>query len=222
MNTLVKTPMIRFFSFLMVLALASCATISSQSGKTVDMTKEYDRIYSTVSYRNLATLDLDQVNDLIQVKLDDFTKQNNVQSLKEAALIIFARPNDDGVVEKVLSNVRNPLEEENEWQNTIISLVRQSVETVKNDDATAVQQVTSGIILENIIAEFKPMYIKQYEAGGFETEIIDYIAESDVTYSKAASKERGLYLMRNNLNPTQLAKKIVASKESYLKQEKNK
>lgn len=222
MNT--KTPLLKiiFLAFLNIFFTASCATTTSSGNKTFDASRDYDRIQSTISYRNLATLDLDQVNDLVQLKLNDFAKQNNVQALKEAALIIFSRPDDDGVVEKVLSNIRNPLEEENEWQNTVVALVRQSVETIRNDQASAADQVTAGVTLENIIAELKPAYIKQYKTGGFDTDVINHIAESGAHYSKAASNERGLYLMRNNLDPVQLAKKIVSAKESYLKQEKNK
>lgn len=215
--------LIRFLTITTIFGLLSCTSKPSHSGGSSDMTKEYEKISTTLSYRSLATLDLDQVNDLLQVKLNSYFKDNsNVQSLKEAALIVFSRPDDDGVVEKVLSTVRNPLEEENEWNNTIVSLVRQSVETMTKSDASASDQVTSGVVLENIISEFKPVYIKQYKTGGFETEIINYIAESEATYSKAASKERGLYLMRNNLAPQQIAAKLVANKEAYLEQDSKK
>lgn len=206
---------------LSVLFFTSCATTSSSSssGDAKLFEGDYDRIISTLSYRNLAILDLDQVGDLLQEKINQYNRQNSVQPLKEGALIVFARPDADGMVEKVISHMRNPLEEENEWENTIVSLVRQSIDNMNNDKISARDQVTAGVILENIIAEFKPIYLKQAKTGGFETQIIDHIAAANVAYSKAASKERGIYLMRNNLNPSQIAKKVVAQKEALLAKE---
>jgi hypothetical protein len=218
------------FYLLFVLTLSSCTTTSPKANSSgLDLSKDFERVQAPMSYKSLATLDLDQMNDLVQVKLNEYAKQNNLQALRQAAMIILARPDDDGMVEKVLSNVRNPLEEEGQWQETIEALVRQAVEIMKNNEAKQTDQVTSGIILENIIAEFKPLYHKQYKKGGFETDIINFVANSNVEYSKSASKERSLYLMRNNLNPSQIAQKIVnnavksAEREQKMEsQEKNK
>lgn len=207
---------------LLTLVFSSCATTKSQHDHTRIFEGDYDRITSTMTYRNLAILDLDQVSDLLQDKINQYNRQSSVQPLKEGAFVVFARPDEDTMVEKVLSHVQTPLEEENEWENTIVSLVRQSIDNMKNDKISAQEQVTAGVVLENIVSEFKPSYIKQYRTGGFETEVINHIADSNVTYSKAASKERGLYLMRNNLNPSQIAKKIVSQKQAYLDREDKK
>lgn len=218
LQNIIKTT--RVFSLIFALTLASCGGAPvRQSGSGLDLSKDFERVQVPMSYKSLATLDLDQMNDLVQVKLNEYAKQNNLQALREAAMIVLARPDDDGTVEKILSNVRNPLEEEGQWQPTVEALVRQAVETMKSSEATRSDQVTSGVILENIIAEFKPLYIKQYQTGGFETDIINFVADSNVEYSKAASKERGLYLMRNNLNPSQIAKKIAANREKYAERE---
>jgi hypothetical protein len=203
------------FAITLALALTSCGTPDRKSeGSGLDMSKDYERVQAPMSYKSLATLDLDQMNDLVQVKLNEYSKQNNLKSLREASMIVLARPDDDGMVEKILSSVRNPLEEEGQWQPTVEALVRQAIETLQSAQASQTDQVTSGVILENLIAEFKPLYIKQYQIGGFETNIINYIADSNVSYSKGASKERSLYLMRNNLNPSQIAKKIVKAREN--------
>ncbi|MBC7457519.1 MAG: hypothetical protein H7235_04530 [Bdellovibrionaceae bacterium] len=221
LQNIIKTA--RLFSIIFALTLASCGgSTVRQDGPGLDLSKDFERVQAPMTYKSLATLDLDQMNDLIQVKLNEYTKQNNLQALREAAMIVLARPDDDGTVEKILSSVRNPLEEEGQWQPTVEALVRQGVETLQNREASQTDQVTSGVILENIIAEFKPVYIKQYQTGGFETNIINFIADSNLAYSKNASKERGLYLMRNNLNPSQIAKKIAISREKYAeKDQKN-
>jgi hypothetical protein len=108
--------------------------------------------------------------------------------------------------------------QEGQWQSTVAALTRQSVEVMQSSEASQTDQVTSGIILENIISEFKPLYMKQYQKGGFETNIIEFIGQSKVVYSKAASRERGLYLMRNNLSPSQIAQKIISQREKYEEQ----
>lgn len=215
LQNMMKTTLI---SILLTLTLSSCGTSEVQTDSAgIGSSKDYERIQTALTYKNLATLDLDQMNDLLQVKINDYGQQNNIQSLREAAMIVFSRPDDDAMVEKIVSAVRNPLEEEGQWSSTIESLVRQSVETLKNSEAPQADQVTAGIILENILSEFKPLFIRQYKTGGFETDIVNSIAAADVEYSKGASKERGLYLMRNNLNPSQIAKKLVANKESQNK-----
>ncbi len=210
----------RLISLIAFVTLTSCGSAPTATDSAgIDLSKDFERVPAPMSYKSLATLDLDQVNDLVQVKLDEYAKQNNLQSLHEATMIILARPDEDGMVEKVIARVRNPLEEEGQWTATIESIVRQGVEILKDKEATSTNQVTSGVILENVIGEFKPLYIKQNRSGGFETNIINFIADSDVTYSKKASKERGLYLMRNNLNPSQIAQKIVNQRKEYTERE---
>lgn len=202
----------------LVVAVTACTTMNSKPGLGLDLNKEYEIINVEQNYKNLATLDLDQMNDLLQEKIREYEKNGTTQSLREALYIVFARPDEDGIVDKLISNVRNPLEEEVQWQNTIETLVRQSVDRMKNNKTKQADQVTAGIILENIISEFKPAYIKQYENGGFESDIITFIADSNVVYSKIASRERGLYLMRNNLSPSQIAKKLESVRSEFLKQ----
>ncbi len=217
--SIVRKVLIVVFLTFGAMSLFSCATTQTTSSHSGLFEGDYDRIISTATYRKLATLDLDQVNDLLQEKINRFNRDNDPQALKESAFIVFARPDDDGMVEKVLPHVQTLLEEEREWENTIVSLVRQSIDNMNDSKVSAADQVTAGVILENIVAELKPFYIKQYKTGGFETEVVNQIAASNVSYSKAASRERGLYLMRNNLNPSQIAKKVVAQKTSLLDKE---
>lgn len=212
LQNIIKTS--RHLCIILTLSLVACQSSSVKSdGTGLDLSQDFPRVPPPMSYKSLATLDLDQMNDLVQLKLNEYAKQNNLQSLHEGAMIVLARPDDDGMVEKILPRFRNPLEEESQWQPTVEALVRQCIETLKNEDATQTDQVTSGVILENLIAELKPLYVKQNQSGGFETNIIHFIADSDVEYSKSASKERGLYLMRNNLNPSQIAQKIKMNRE---------
>lgn len=201
------------------LGLVSCASSGSNSGgkNRVEAATLDERIQSTFTYKNLAMLDLDQMNDILKHKIKEYQRDNNIMALKEAARIVYSRPDSDSVVEKIISDVRNPLEDENQWEPTIITLVKQSVETMKDDATSATDQVTSGTILENIIADSKPAYKKQYSSGGLETDVIDYIADHNAVYSKKANSERSLSIMKSTLSPGKMAQKIQNDKNESKK-----
>lgn len=210
-----------FFCFISF-SLLSCRTSGHRiEHQTLSASNSFERVYHNLSYKSLAILDMDQMNELISDKIKDYQNQENRMALKEALRIILSRSNEDGMVEKIISPVRNLLEEDGIWEETIEGLIKQSIETIKNADEKPVAQVTSGIILENIISEFKPLFIKQYETGGFETKAINYIADSKVNYSKSAAKERSLHLMRNPHSPSHMAQKLIEAKEDFLLNQKN-
>jgi hypothetical protein len=201
--------------FAVMLCHSGCATShSNDGGSGLDLSRSYERIDSDYSYKNLFSKDLEQMTEILQSR----TRENSVnRNLREAAYIAFARPNEDGSLEKFLAEARDPLEDEEDWTNTIETLVRQSIDDLKNADLPPAKQVTAGVILENIISELKPLYKKQYQTGGFETDIINFIARSEAEYSKPARKERALSIMRNNLNPSQIALKLLDQKKASQK-----
>jgi hypothetical protein len=182
--------------------------------------QEFETIQFEYSYKNLKLNDLDQMMDLMYEKLKEYKKAEQVQKLKEGAYIAFSRPNEDRTLDKIISIVRNPLEDNNEWENTVEAMVQQSLATMKNENEEASRQATAGVVLENVIADFKPLFIKQYHSGGFETEMIEKIAASQVVYSQAAISERRLNLMRNNGSPSEIAIKLLDLKNESLNNEK--
>lgn len=201
--------------------LFSCSSSSkdySNTNNRIDGAASYESIEINLNYKNLAILDYDQVNDLINEKIKDYQKYNNTQSLKEAALMVFSRPDTDGVVSKVLSLARSPLEDENIWESTLVQIVRQSVDRMKSDAISAEQQVTAGVVLENILSEIKPEYKKQYDKGGIETDIVEFIVSQNPRYSQKANKDRALTLMKSNPSPGTLANNLYTEKINFLKQ----
>lgn len=203
------------------LLISSCGTGNSRNESNRLANAELvEKIDTRLTYRNLAILDLDQMMDLVNQKIRDYKKNNNIQALKEATGIILSRPDSDAVVSKIISFVRNPLEDENQWETTIITLVKQSVETMKDKNANPAEQVTSGIILENLLADYKPEFKKQYKTGGFETDVVEYIADSEAEYSKKANGERSLTIMKANSSPSSIAEILIKDKEKALEQEK--
>lgn len=206
-------------SFIFLILTVSCATTDEgyPNGDGLDLSKTFERIDSNYTYKQLVSKDLEQMSDLLEAKTSEASSQRN---LKEAAYIAFSRPNEDGSLEKYLSIVRDPLDDEKEWNNTIEGLVRQSVDSIKKADVSPAKQVTAGVILENVISELKPAFRKQYQTGGFETDVIEYIGHENLSYSKSARSERALNIMRNNLNPSEIAQKLLNEKKASF--EKNK
>lgn len=204
------------------LFISGCNTSATRSGdnSSVRADREFEIIQFEYSYKNLKLNDLDQMMEIISEKVKDFKNTENIQKLKEGALIAYSRPNEDRTLDKVISMVQNALEDNDEWENTIEAMVQQSIATIKNESEIASRQVTAGVVLENIIADIKPIFIKQYHSGGFETEMIEKIAASQAIYGKAAASERRLNLMRNNGSPSEIASKLLDLKADVLKNEK--
>jgi hypothetical protein len=172
------------------------------------------------SYKNLKLNDLDQMMDLMFEKTNEFKKTEQIQKLKEGALIAYSRPDEDRTLDKVISLVKNPLEDNAEWENTIEAMIQQCIARFNNEKEEVSAVATCGVVLENIIADLRPLFIKQYKSGGFETEMIEDIAESKIQYSKLAKAERKLNLMRINSSPSDIAQRLLDQKNEILNKEK--
>src|SRR3990167_7177622 len=121
-----------------------------------------------MSYSRLKLMDLDEMTEILQEKVRVYKRTNSSEPLQEGLEICLSRPDEDSLVEKTLSIVKNPLDDIDEWESSINALVDKSIANLKTDGVHPSDQVTSGVVLENIIAEFKPDLIKQYESPGFE------------------------------------------------------
>ncbi len=192
--------------------LLSCASSEVASGN-----KEI-----TMSYSRLQILDLDQMSELMQQKVKEFKKTNAVEPLQQGLEICLSRPDEDGMLEKVISIIKNPLDDNAAWESSVEALVEKSISNLKNKGVHPSDQVTSGVMLENILSEFKPLFMRQYESPGFETRIIEQIAKADIEYSKAALSERKLNLMRSNSSPSAVAQRLVEIRTESLKHKSKK
>lgn len=203
-------------AFVLALFLSSC------SGKPTppDSSASGESIKIEHTYKALKILDLDQMSDLLYEKADDYKKNNRTEALREGAIIAFSRPNEEVILDKIVSIVKAPLEDMGEWNSTVEQMVEQSIQTIKNDAANATAQVTASVILENLLSEFKPQFVKQYQSGGFETSIIERIAAANLQFSKQAMQEKKLNQMRTGLTPSQLAQKLIDIKNKKIEEQK--
>ncbi|WP_413288745.1 hypothetical protein [Bdellovibrio sp. HCB337] len=158
------------------------------------------------NYSQLTLKDLDQMNEMAQKKLKEFKKDGSVENLKEAVQAIYSRPNDDGMVEKVISPLRTELDEHELWETTMDGLVQEAIGALKNPKAfKPVVQNTYAIFLENVIADFKPFA----ERPGHERKVIQTIRDAKIELSKEAINERKLRTMSNHKSPSEIATQVM-------------
>ena len=213
-----KTILVIIASLFFYTACSSSSKSSHTSSS--DNAQEFPLVEMEYGYKQLKLLDVDQMAAIMSEKNNQYRKTGDLQRLREGVLVAFSRPDEDRLRDKVISLVRNPLEDQDDWEKTINALVDQSIQNLSNDKVKTEFQVTSGVILENVIADLKPAFIREYKTGGFATDVIEKIAASDAEYLKAARQERKLYLMRNDSPPNQIAKNLMDRKADFLKKEK--
>jgi hypothetical protein len=178
--------------YLFILASFLCASVSSAG--------------LPYTYSQLILKDLDQMNEIARQKIKEFKKDGSVEILKDAVQTVYSRPNDDGMVEKVIIQLRNELDENEQWETTVDALVQEAIGALKNPKAfKPVVQNTYATFLENIIADFKPFAEKE----GHERKVIKRIADANIELSKEAVNERKLRTMSSHKSPSEIASQIM-------------
>lgn len=160
------------------------------------------------NYSQLALKDLDQMNKLVRDKVQESKKSSSgkVVPLKEALQAVYSRPNDDDLIDKVVTPLRTNLDESEAWEKTLSQLTDEAINALKNPKAfKPVVQMTYVIFLENMLAEVKP-YIKN---NGFERELVERVRKADIQVTKEAVNERKLRTMKGTVSPSEIAAKVL-------------
>lgn len=160
-----------------------------------------------LNYSQLALKDLDQMSKLIQSKISESRKVGGDQviPLKECLQAVFARPNEDFMIEKIISPLKSELEGHNAWESSITALVKEANGALKNPKPfKPVVLVTYAIFLENLIAEIKPKVGETFEA-----KILKQIQDAKIEIPKAAQNERRLRMMKELSSPSDVAREIL-------------
>ncbi|WP_413575682.1 hypothetical protein ACLVWU_15125 [Bdellovibrio sp. HCB290] len=161
------------------------------------------------NYATLATKDLDQMNELINEKIQESEEMADEKyiPLKEALQAVFSRPDGtDDMIDKVIGPLRTKLDELDQWENALTILVDEAVDALKNPKGVKpVIQNTYAVFLENFVAEAKP-YAKK---GGFERKLLEKIRNAKIQMSKEAKNERSLRGMKVGDSPSDLAKRVL-------------
>lgn len=199
----------RFFGLLLLLALGvSCAS------SPVEKKTESRLIYS---YTQLKLLDLEQMSDLIQDRLNRYKKTDQEQFLNEAFQICFVRPNQDGMVEKLVESIRYGLDSNEQWEQLVEANVKQAIEQLKSESTPVSDQVSYLFLLQNLLSEFKPDYEKQDESPQFESSIVEMLAQAAIPLRQEAINEARLNLMLIPNSPSVLAGELVTLRQKRMK-----
>jgi len=83
----------------MVLLAVGCASTGSSKEKS----------QLAMPYTRLKVLDLDEMSDMLYEKANAYKKTEDPKVIQEGLLICLSRPNEDGLIEKVISIVRTPM-----------------------------------------------------------------------------------------------------------------
>lgn len=167
----------------------------------------------TYNYARLKLLDLDQMSDLIQKRVQGYKRTDNEELMQEALEICLSRPDEDSMVEKLIDTVRFNASSEAAWEQWVDGAVEKSIAQLKNETTPAVDQVTHLILLENLIAQFRPEFLKQWGAPLFESEVIEKISAAELVVSEAAMSERRLNLMETQRSPSRVAQDLIKERE---------
>ena len=160
------------------------------------------------NYSQLLLKDLDQMNEMVLEKVEESKKTDSGKNvpLKEALQSVYARPNDDQMIDKVVAPLRTQLDELDEWEKTLSQLTDEAINALKNPKAfKPVVQVTYMIFLENLLSEIKP-YLK---TNGFERKLAERVRNAKIEVTKEAANERSLRTMKKSTSPSELASKIL-------------
>ncbi len=217
------TKTLRTFRDLVIFTFLFCGCASTPTDSKTKAPIDAENLFQNEAYkefnskimiiegaRQLKTIDLDQMNDKISEYIIAYRRTQDSTFLYKALILTFSRPDSDSARDKLLTQIRGPIDENGDWQSGLVKMAMQAIHTINDDTATAQEQMTSGVILENILEEILPDYRRQSELGGFESNLIYSIAQSEMVYSEKAKKERKLALMSVVNTPNKIAQRLMA------------
>ncbi len=169
------------------------------------------------NYSQLALKDLDQMSKIVREKVIESSKSGGSKAvpLKEGLQAVFSRPNEDGMIEKVMSPLKNGLDELDAWEPSVRQLVKEAIGALQNSKAfKPVIQVTYVVFLENLISEMKPR--AQME---FESSVLKQIQNANIVLTSQAKNERVLRMMKETRSPSEIAADVLKSAAEMQKAE---
>lgn len=150
------------------------------------------------------------MNKIVNDKVREAKKAGSGQAvpLKEALQAVYSRPNEDEMIDKIVSPLRTQLDNYDAWEKVLSQLTDEAINALKNPKAfKPVVQVTYQIFLENLLSEIKPLV----KRDGFERALAVRIRDSKIEVSKEAKNEREMRSMRGAHSPSEIAEKILSA-----------
>lgn len=156
-------------------------------------------------YHQLALMDLDEMTIYVQKKIEA-SAQGDSEPLRQALQTVLSRPDEDFMVDKVLGPIRQALEERDLWEETLGSLVDESLSVLKKPaKIPAPMQVTYSVFLSNVVSQMKPHATEK----GFERKALEKIRDADISLTKEMKADRQLRMMKDSLSPSVQAEQAL-------------
>jgi hypothetical protein len=154
---------------------------------------------------------------LVQMKVAESKKSEDGKEipLKLAYQAVFSRPNEDGLIDKIVGPLRNELEDLDIKDSVVESLVDEAVSVLTKPKSIKPDvQVTYWIFLENSISDFKQAISQASDPQAvFEMKMLQKIAKANIEISAKAKQERTLRMMKSTVSPSDVSAKILQSYE---------
>jgi hypothetical protein len=168
-------------------------------------------------YNDLALKDLDQMADMVKKKIKQSKQASSdkVGPLREALQEVFSRPDEDGMIDKVVGSLRSELDENEAWDTSLNALADEAINALKDPpkEMKANLQVTYAIFLQNLVGYLKP----QSKADGFERTLLTKIRDAEIKVTKAARNERRVRSIKGLASPSETAARVLEGKQNRRK-----
>lgn len=184
---------------LLALSVLGCASSPSHDGGT-----PVERP-ATLTYHQLALMDLDEMVVLVKGKIAESRSGSTdaMTPLKEGVRLVYTRPDEDGMIDKVISPLRNEIEEHDDWENVVSGLVDESLAVMRNPEGvTGADQVGHILFLQNMIGSEKS---RARRGDPKIVPIFERIRDADIQMTKSMKNERKLRMMKDTTSPSKMA-----------------
>lgn len=160
------------------------------------------------SYARLKLMDIDDMADLVDARINAFKTSNDIGKAVDALTISLSRPNEDDTAGRLVAGINRTAESDEQWQDILKTTIGRAM-TALTDSATSPEdQVTYLVLLQNWLAEVRPQVLRAGEAP-FEKALVQKIAEAEIVVSAEADRESSLNLMTRLRSPSVIAADIL-------------
>jgi len=171
------------------------------------------------TYNQLTLMELDQLNQLVQDKIKESKKSDaKMVPLKEALQALYARPDQDRMLEKVAGPLRNELIEIGQYERAMTQLTEEALNALTNTrNFRPPVQVTYLVFLENLMADLKPALKTENK---FEKGLVEKIKKAKIKITKPAQNDLVRRGFSEKKSPSEVASLILSDLKDREEQSK--
>lgn len=153
-------------------------------------------------------MDLDEVNKLVQDKIKESKKADaKTVPLKEGLQAVYARPDADRMIDKVVTPLRMELQDLDQYDRVINELTDEALNALKHTRAFKPSvQVTYAIFLENLMADARRLAETE---DNLERKLLKKIKKANIKMTKEAVNERKVRSLSEAKSPSEIAGEIL-------------